>query len=251
MRLCRIIIRRRRITRGGVEHAGAQSKAGRGDFRRAFLRRRDARPRGVVGLPPGDETIGGHGRTGTLPGDPATTSSVSRFVALAPGLPARLYREARRRTGRCSGRIHRPLRPVSRPPLNGSSVRPPEGARLGLDVRELPRAAAGGLPDRLRAAGFEVEVNQEPHRQIPGATLTRVSCRRGEDVQALFWLEGPREPEECRVIIPNAWAWRASVRSTSARPRSSCHEAGNASNTFQAGPSPTVAEGRGHRPGSG
>lgn len=83
---------------------------------------------------------------------------------------------------------------------------------MGLDVRDLPPSALEDLPDRLRAAGFEVDVTHEPHRQIAGATLTRVGCRRGEDVQTLFWLEGVVEPNGGGVIIPNAWSWWASVR---------------------------------------
>jgi len=83
---------------------------------------------------------------------------------------------------------------------------------MGLDVRDLPRAAVESLPDRLCAAGFEVDVTREPHSQIPGAILIRIQCRRGGDVQSLVWLDENGEPEECRVFIPNARAWRASVR---------------------------------------
>jgi hypothetical protein len=82
---------------------------------------------------------------------------------------------------------------------------------MGLDIRDVPRAAVDDLPDLLRSAGFEVVVGRKPHG-LPGVVTSVVSCRRGEDVQNLIWHEEPSELSACRVYIPNAWGWRASTR---------------------------------------
>ena len=83
---------------------------------------------------------------------------------------------------------------------------------MGIDVRDIPAEAAALLPDRLRAAGFEVEVGPVVDPSRPDRVGTRALCRRGRDVQRIGWCRIPGRPEICRVSIGNAWGWRASAR---------------------------------------
>ena len=89
---------------GGVDHAGAQSKAGRVDCHWACILRRGALARGVISSPLGDRAVGWHRGTGTLPGGRAAASSALRFADAAARLPARSYRGKR-------GRRRRPNEP--------------------------------------------------------------------------------------------------------------------------------------------
>ena len=83
---------------------------------------------------------------------------------------------------------------------------------MGRDARDIPRAGAEGLPDRLRDAGFDVRVTRETLRQFPDIVVTHVSCRRGEDVQTFLCEPAPGKPDECRITIFNAWSWWRSVQ---------------------------------------
>jgi hypothetical protein len=82
---------------------------------------------------------------------------------------------------------------------------------MGLDVRNIPRLAGDNLPDRLRNAGFDVEVIRKPASQLPAGTITIVNCRRGEDVQFLIWGPDFDNPNEYQIQIANAWSWWPSV----------------------------------------
>jgi hypothetical protein len=83
---------------------------------------------------------------------------------------------------------------------------------MGVDIRDMPVAAAEALPGRFREAGFDVEVISESHPQYPGVTITRVVCRRGSDEQFVGWSCAAVKPGEYRVSIGNAQGWRRSVR---------------------------------------
>lgn len=83
---------------------------------------------------------------------------------------------------------------------------------MGVDVRDMPAEAAAALPDRLREAGFDVEVVSGSHPRDPEVVITRAICRRGGDRQRLGWGPAPGKPGECRVGIANAGGWRRSVR---------------------------------------
>ena len=83
---------------------------------------------------------------------------------------------------------------------------------MGTDVRDIPVEAASVLPNRLRKAGFVVEVSIESHPQYPEIVITRAICRRGSDMQRLGWGPALSKPGECRVGIANARGWRRSVR---------------------------------------
>lgn len=85
-------------------------------------------------------------------------------------------------------------------------------AIMGIDVRDMPDAAAVSLPDRLREAGFDVDVSRSPHPQLPALVVTRILCRRGKDVQTLESRPSGGKPGERRVYIANARGWRRSVR---------------------------------------
>lgn len=83
---------------------------------------------------------------------------------------------------------------------------------MGTDVRDISAEAALGLPDRLRGAGFQIEISCEPHPHRPEIIITRVICRRGCDEQRLGWDPVADKPGECRIGIANAWGWRRSAR---------------------------------------
>jgi hypothetical protein len=76
---------------------------------------------------------------------------------------------------------------------------------MGLDLREMPPASLPGLADRLRTAGFDVRVTHEPSRVQVVYLTTHYWCRRGQDVQHLYWHDYPGDPP--RVYISNAWHW--------------------------------------------
>lgn len=84
---------------------------------------------------------------------------------------------------------------------------------MGVDVRDMSCVEASALPDRLRAAGLEVEVSFGPHPRLGGMVITRVSCRRDSDTQSLEVCSPlPDKPDECRVFIRNARGWLDPVR---------------------------------------
>ena len=82
---------------------------------------------------------------------------------------------------------------------------------MGVDIRDIPAEAVSAIPDKLRHAGFAIEVRNEPDSQHPQIILTLVICRRGKDVQRLGW--GPSgQPGVLRIGIGNVQGWRRSVR---------------------------------------
>lgn len=76
---------------------------------------------------------------------------------------------------------------------------------MGLDERSMPVRSLMVLPDRLRDAGFVVEVVEESGTN-PKVTVIR--CRRAADTQLLTWCDEPDISDVCHIYIPNAWAWR-------------------------------------------
>lgn len=55
---------------------------------------------------------------------------------------------------------------------------------MGVDIRVMSADPALVLPDRLREAGFVVELRSE---QRPGVVVTLATCRRGGETQRLGW----------------------------------------------------------------
>ncbi|MDB5336734.1 MAG: hypothetical protein JWN70_2353 [Planctomycetaceae bacterium] len=78
---------------------------------------------------------------------------------------------------------------------------------MGLDERVMAVHALVALPDRLRAAGFDVEVTDDSNPEFPNNPITVITCRRGPDSQVLFWSHYPDDSGECSLYIANAWAW--------------------------------------------
>lgn len=79
---------------------------------------------------------------------------------------------------------------------------------MGVDIRVMSADPAVALPDRLREAGFVVELRRE---QRPGVVVTLATCRRGGDTQRLGWNAIPGQSGVYHVGIGNAWAWRRTV----------------------------------------
>ena len=78
---------------------------------------------------------------------------------------------------------------------------------MGLDVRDIPRSMSVEIPERLRIAGFNTQVKYGTSRTFPGAIITRIFCKRGDDVQEIYWHDGPNEPAICRIYIAMARGW--------------------------------------------
>lgn len=81
---------------------------------------------------------------------------------------------------------------------------------MGLDERTMPVRSLAVLPDRLRDAGFEVEVVNESSHDAEDCPITVLKCRRGLDTQLLTWCAESESPDVC-IYIANAWAWRGHV----------------------------------------
>ena len=79
---------------------------------------------------------------------------------------------------------------------------------MGVDIRVMSADPALTLPDRLREAGFVVELRSE---QRPDVVVTLATCRRGRDTQRLGWNSIPGQSGVYHVGIGNAWAWRRTV----------------------------------------
>lgn len=82
---------------------------------------------------------------------------------------------------------------------------------MGLDERIMSLRSLEVLPDRLREAGFDVDVTHELCSKDPRYTITVLKCRRGVDSQVLTWSPDPERSDECEVYIVNAWAWLSHV----------------------------------------
>jgi hypothetical protein len=83
---------------------------------------------------------------------------------------------------------------------------------MGVAIMDLPADSVVTLPDRLREAGFEVEICSEPSPEHPDVIVTLATCRRGGDTQRLGWNPVPGQPVVYRVGIGMARGWRRSVR---------------------------------------
>jgi hypothetical protein len=84
--------------------------------------------------------------------------------------------------------------------------------KMGVDIRYIPAEAVSALPDRLREAGFVVEIGSETTSQHAGVVVTLAKCRRGGDTQRLGWNPIPGRPGVFCMGIINARGWRRSVR---------------------------------------
>ncbi len=81
---------------------------------------------------------------------------------------------------------------------------------MGIDERDMLDADVELLPDRLRAAGFEIAVSREPYPPFPDLIVIDVRYPGGKDVQSFVCIQ--EQLGQRKIYIANAWSWWPAVQ---------------------------------------
>ncbi|MDB5336219.1 MAG: hypothetical protein JWN70_1838 [Planctomycetaceae bacterium] len=81
---------------------------------------------------------------------------------------------------------------------------------MGIDERDMLDADVEVLPDRLRAAGFEIAVSCEPYPGFLDLIVVDVRSADGKDTQSFVCIQ--EQPGQRKIYIANAWSWWPAVQ---------------------------------------